>query len=71
MHFTLHSDELPAVQRSFDSFSQAAQENGAAGFTSGSTGTSTTSKAKPWGEKSLIGRSATPFSPGTTTGSRV
>src|SRR4029079_1626098 len=28
MHFTLHSDELPAVQRSFDSFSQAAQENG-------------------------------------------
>jgi hypothetical protein len=28
MHFTLHSDELPGVTRSFDSFSQAAHENG-------------------------------------------
>jgi hypothetical protein len=29
VHFTLTSDELPGVTRSFDSFSQAAQENGA------------------------------------------
>jgi hypothetical protein len=28
MHFTLSSDELPGVTRSFDSFSQAAHENG-------------------------------------------
>lgn len=28
VHFTLSSDELPGVTRSFDSFSQAAQENG-------------------------------------------
>jgi hypothetical protein len=28
MHFTLNSDELPGVQRSYDHFSQAAAENG-------------------------------------------